>query len=74
MQYRTGKEVDNMSVAELKKASAELAKAYYLVSGISFGNVSHEEAIKKLQTGATKTSLIKDVKSMQKRLKDKGLI
>ena len=74
LQYRSGKEIDSMNIAELKKASSELAKIYYPISGISFGNISHEEVIRKLQIGATKASLAKDVKSMQKRLKQKGLM
>ena len=61
--------LNSLSVEELKKQAKILAKEYYPVSGISFGNSSVDEAIEKLiNQPRSKNSLIKDIKSMERKL------
>lgn len=60
-----------MSLENLRKVAAKLAIAYYKSgkSGISFGNSAPEEVAKILAMSGSKTSLIRDIVSMQKKLK-----
>ena len=65
------KELDNMSLAKLRKISEELATEYYEsgISGISFGKTEPAMAAKMLAAMGSKTSLKKDILSIQKSLK-----
>jgi hypothetical protein len=69
----TAKELDNMSLSKLRDIAARTAKHYYDsgVSGIYFGGKSTEEVAKSLAAMGSKTSLKKDILSMQKRLSKK---
>ena len=64
-------ELESMSLENLRKVAEKLAVAYYKSgkSGISFGNSTPEEAAKILAMTGSKTSLIRDILSMQRRLK-----
>ena len=66
------KELDNMSLAKLRKISEELATEYYEsgISGISFGKTEPAMAAKMLAAMGSKTSLKKDILSIQKSLKE----
>lgn len=66
------KDLDNMSLAKLRKISEELATEYYEsgISGISFGNTEPAMAAKMLASMGSKTSLKKDILSIQKSLKE----
>ena len=65
------KKMDDKSLMELKKLAEQTAIEYYRsgVSGISFGNARIEDVAKKLAEQGSKTSLKKDIRSMQKKLK-----
>ena len=66
----TGKELDEMSIAKLRKLAEKTAVDYYKsgASGISFGNASVEDVAKRLAMQGSKTSLKKDILAMQKKL------
>lgn len=66
----TASELDNMSLAKLRKTAEKLAVEYYSsgLSGISFGGASIESAAKNLAAAGSKTSLKKDIRAMQKKL------
>lgn len=69
----TQKQLDGLSVTQLKKIAVETAVRYYSsgVSGISFNSgASYQEIAESLVAGASKTSLKKDILSMQRRLKN----
>lgn len=68
----TAKDLDSMSLAELRKLAERLAVEYYEsgISGIHFGNVKPADAAKALAMRGSKTSLKKDILSMQKRMKN----
>ena len=67
----TAKELDGKSHAQLRQIAEKLAVEYYSSSksGISFGDSSIETVAKELAQAGSKTSLKKDILSMQKRLK-----
>lgn len=67
----TGKQLDQMSFSELQQLAKEKATEYYKsgISGISFGNANIEEVAEKLSKVGSKTSLKKDILSMQKKTK-----
>ena len=67
----TGKQLDGMSLSQLRKIATETAVKYYEsgVSGISFGNVSPRDAAEALAGQGSKTSLKKDIMAMQRRLR-----
>jgi hypothetical protein len=67
----TAKEIDGMSLSELRKIAEKLAAEYYEsgLSNIHFGKVKPADAAKALAQMGTKTSLKKDILSIQKRLK-----
>lgn len=67
----TQKELNKKTLLELKEIAYKLAILYYNSNKcvISFGNIPKEEVAKKLICNATKNSLIKDIKSLQKKLK-----
>lgn len=64
------KRLDDMSLPELKKLAEETAIEYYKsgISGINFGDANIEDVAKKLASQGSKTSLKKDIRSMQKKL------
>lgn len=64
------KDLDNMSLSELQKLAEETAVEYYKsgISGISFGEKSVEDVAKELSKLGNKTSLKKDILSMQKKM------
>lgn len=70
----TGADLDKMSITQLRKIATETAVRYYDsgISQISFGGKSHREAAEALVAQGSKTSLKKDILSMQKRLKNAG--
>lgn len=59
-----------MSLDELRKIAEGTAVRYYDsgISGISFGDTSHKEAVALLASQGSKTSLKKDILSMQKKM------
>jgi len=66
----TRKDLNNMSNSQLRERAKKLAMEYYPKSGISFGDVSIESAVNSLMSqNRSKTSLIKDIISMQNKLK-----
>ena len=66
----TGKELNSMTDKQLRKALETVALEYYPKSGINFGNKDYKEAVDLLmQNKMSKTSMIKDIKSMQNKLK-----
>lgn len=71
MKSYTGKELDSMSLSRLQKIAEETAAKYYGSgkSGINFGNTPVEDVAKKLASQGNKTSLKKDILSMQKKMK-----
>lgn len=65
----TKSDLTNMSTTQLKKVAKEVALQYYPKSGLNFGsNPNYENIINDLLKGSTKTSLIKDIMSMKKKL------
>lgn len=71
MKTYTAKELDSMSLDKLRKTAEATAVEYYKsgVSNISFGSSSPDHIAKTLASQGSKTSLKKDIMSMQKRLK-----
>ncbi len=69
--HYTRKQLEELNLNELKKIAEIKATNYYKSgkSGISFGNASEEEAAKNLVSIGSKTSLIKDIMSIQRKLK-----
>lgn len=68
--FKTKSELEKMSLAQLRKETKELAKEF-CSSGkldISFGNADIDKVAEKLANGASKTALIKDYMSLQKRI------
>lgn len=67
----SSKDLDGMRLSELKSLAERTAKEYYSsgLSGISFGKANLEEAAEKLAAAGSRTSLKKDILSMQKKLK-----
>lgn len=66
----TGKELTDMNIKNLKKVAKELALEYYPKNGINYGDRSIEDVVNELiNQDRTKTSLIKDIKSFQRKLK-----
>lgn len=58
-----------MSEAQLNKIAFGLAEKYYPKSGIDFGNKTTTQVLEELKkVKRSKTSLIKDIKSLQKKL------
>ena len=69
----TQKELEKMSLSKLQDVSTKVATEYYKSGkhNISFGdNVNYEEIARELATRGSKTTLLKDILAMQKRLKD----
>lgn len=65
----TKSDLTNMSTTQLKKVAKEVALQYYPKSGLNFGaNPNYENIINDLLKGSTKTSLVKDIISMKKKL------
>ena len=59
-----------MSVKQLKEVARKEALEYYPTSGISFGNnPDYSKIVDNLLKDSTKTNLIKDIKSLQKKNK-----
>lgn len=59
-----------MNIKNLKKVAKELALEYYPKNGINYGDRSIEDVVNELiNQDRTKTSLIKDIKSFQRKLK-----
>lgn len=69
----SSKNLDKLKLSELRDLAEKTAIEYYKsgLSGISFGGVAPEEAAKKLAQSGSRTSLKKDILSMQKKLKKK---
>ena len=67
----SSKNLDKLKLSELRDLAEKTAIEYYKsgLSGISFGGVAPEEAAKKLAQSGSRTSLKKDILSMQKKLK-----
>lgn len=67
----TAKELDEMSLPQLKKIALKLTTEYYESgkSGISFGTIPPRAAAAALVEKGSKTSLKKDILSIQKRMK-----
>ena len=67
----TAKDLDKMSLAQLKKIAEKMAAEYYKsgASGINFNGADVEEVAKSLAAKGSKTSLKKDILSIQKRKK-----
>lgn len=72
----TGSQLDKMSLEQLRKLAEDTAVKYYDsgISGISFGGTSHKEAAALLATQGSKTSLKKDILSMQKKMQKENNI
>lgn len=72
-QTYTSKDLDKMSLNELRQVAEQTASKYYSsgVSGISFGDADINKAAHDLAQRGSKTSLKKDIMSMQKKLKGK---
>ena len=66
----TNKQLNDMSLQKLRKIATEVATEYYSSgkSGISFGSTPPSVAAAMLAQRGNKTSLIKDIRSMQKKL------
>ena len=64
------KDMDKMSLPELQALAEKTAVEYYKsgASGISFGGANVEDVAKRLAKQGSKTSLKKDILSMQKKL------
>lgn len=69
----SSKNLDKLKLSELRDLAEKTAIEYYKsgLSGISFGGVAPGEAEKKLAQSGSRTSLKKDILSMQKKLKKK---
>lgn len=67
----SSKNLDKLKLSELRDLAEKTAIEYYKsgLSEISFGGVAPEEAAKKLAQSGSRTSLKKDILSMQKKLK-----
>lgn len=67
----TAKNLDRMSLGDLRKLATETATEYYKsgMSGISFGNTDVEKAAKMLAAKGSRISLKKDILSMRKKMK-----
>ena len=67
----TSKDLDSMNLSDMRKLAEEVAVEYYKsgLSGISFGGTDIEYAAKVLAQRGSKTSLKKDILSMQKKMK-----
>lgn len=72
----TQKELDGMSLAQLRKVTTEIAVKYYDsgISGISFGDASHRHVAETLAKSGTKASLKKDLLAMQRKMKKAGIL
>ena len=73
MKTYTQKELERMSLSRLQDISTRVATEYYKSGkhNISFGdNVNFEEIARELAARGSKTTLLKDILAMQKRLKD----
>lgn len=66
----TNKQLNDMSLQKLRKIATEVATEYYSSgkSGISFGSTPPSVAAAMLAQRGSKTGLIKDIRSMQKKL------
>jgi len=67
-------ECKEMSIDQLKAKARSLAIEYYMTEEYQkiCGKITREEAARRidmLQVGATRTNLIKDIKSMSRKLK-----
>lgn len=72
-EYKKMQQIDKMSISDLRKYAKDIAVEYYKTgaSGISFPkNVDFEKAAEALAESGTRTSLKKDIISMQKKLRD----
>lgn len=69
MKY-TSKQLKEMSLSQLRKIAESKAIEYYKSSRclISFGNRTPEQAAAMLANSASKSSLVKDILSIQKRM------
>lgn len=67
----TQKELESMSMPQLRKLATKIATEYYESgkSGISFGNFKPSQAAAMLANSGKRTGLIKDIRSIQKRIK-----
>lgn len=66
----TEKDLDSMSLGDLRKLAKEKAAEYYKsgLSGISFGSHDMDKAAELLTQNASRTSLKKDIISIQKKM------
>lgn len=64
------KDLDELSLDELRKIAEKKATEYYKSgkAGISFGETSLEDVAKRVATSGSRTSLKKDILSMQKKM------
>lgn len=70
LKYYTKNQLNEMNITKLKKLAEQTAKEFYPVSGINFGNKTIDQAISDLMSqDRSKASLIKDIHSMQQKLK-----
>lgn len=69
----TAKELKSLPLATLRSIAKTSATEYYTSSKcpISFGNIAPEQAAAMLVSTASKTSLIKDIISIQKKMQAK---
>lgn len=72
----TKKQLDGMSLVELRKIAAETALKYYEsgISGISFGKANMKEVAWSLANQGSATSLKKDIMAMQKKMKATNIL
>lgn len=68
--FKTKSELEQMSIAQLRKETANLAKTWYKSgkSGISFGDKDIDAAVSKLVNNANRNSLTKDYMSLKKKV------
>lgn len=68
--FKTKSELEQMSIAQLRKETANLAKTWYESgkSGISFGDKDIDSVVGKLVTNANRNSLTKDYMSLKKKV------
>ena len=68
--FKTKSELEQMSIAQLRKETADLAKTWYESgkSGISFGDKDIDTVVGKLVTNASRNSLTKDYMSLKKKV------
>lgn len=66
----TEKDLNQMSLQDLRKLAAKTAAQYYEsgLSGISFGNADVKKAAERLAERGSRTSLKKDILSMQRKM------